>query len=140
MKNTEYKSLPDGTFFSGGLGGLLKGLLVSSVLTLILLSISALIITYTPISEDTTMAFSIICVIISALIGGMTASKNARKRGFLRGGAVGGLYIFVLYIIASLVSEKFSLSAHTALLFLIGIVSGAFGGIVGINTGYKRKR
>ncbi len=140
MNNADYKSLPQESFLSGGIGGLLKGLLTACLLTFILLSISALIITYSPISEDTVSAFSIICVIVSALIGGMMAAKNASQRGFLKGALAGGIYILVLYMIASLVSERFLLNAHTAVLFAIGIAAGAFGGVVGINTKPKRKR
>jgi len=140
MKNEVYKSLSQEGFFSGGMKGFIKGLVVSCILTFILLAISALIITYSPVSEDISGAFSFICVIVSALIGGSVAAKSAVSRGFLKGAATGVCYVLLLYIIASLVSDKFIVNSHTALLFFIGAVAGAIGGIAGINSGRKRKR
>lgn len=140
MNTKQYKSVPQESFFDSMAGGFLKGLLFACILTLILLSISALIITYTPIDESVIFAFSMICVIISAVFGGMTSAKRAQSRGFLKGALCGGAYILVLYIIAALTSDKPALTSHTAILFVIGIASGALGGIIGINSNRQRKR
>lgn len=140
MKNEVYKSLSQEGVLKDGTKGFLKGVVVSGIMTFILLAISALVITYSPISENVAGAFSIICVIVSALIGGGVAAKSAVSRGFLKGALTGVCYVLLLYIIASLASDKFVVSGHTACLFAIGAVAGAIGGIAGINSRRKRKR
>lgn len=140
MKSEAYKMLPAGGSFQSGMRAFLKGFSVACIMTLILLSISALLLTYTPISEDVLSAFSMICVMVSVFVGGAVTAKSARKRGLIKGALIGGAYIFTLFLIASLAKENFTLNAHTWVLLLIGVIAGAFGGIVGINTGGKRKR
>jgi len=134
------KKITAGGFFGSGLGGFVKGIIWAFVLTFILLAVGALIITYTSLSEDMIPVISLSCVVVSVAIGGMTAAKTADSKGYLKGSLCGVTYILVLYIVASLVSEKFVFTSHTALLFIIGVTVGALGGIIGINSGRKRKR
>ena len=46
---------------------------------------------------------------------------------------VGGIYIFILYMISSILSAQFSLNMYSIFMMVIGIIAGAIGGIVGVN-------
>lgn len=127
-------------FWDSGFGGLTKGVIISFVVTFVLLAVSSLIITYTGVSENVIPAMSLASAVISIVLGSITSAKSAANKGYLNGALCGGIYIAVLYIIASLLSERIDFTAHTALLFAIGIAVGALGGIIGINSRGKRKR
>ena len=129
-----------GGFFESGIGGFIKGFIWAFVLTFILLAIGALIVSYTNVSEDLIPAISLTCVVISAAIGGMKTAKTAGSKGYLKGALCGLVYVLVIYTVASLVSDTFAFTSHTLLLFIIGAVVGALGGIIGINSGGRRKR
>ena len=137
MYNTDTKTFAGG-FFGSGIGGLLKGLIWAFVLTFLLLTIGALVITYTAVGEETIPLVSLACVVISVAIGAMKSAKTANSKGYLKGALCGMVYILVLYITASLMSDKITFTSHTLLLFVIGIVVGALGGIIGINSVRKR--
>jgi len=46
---------------------------------------------------------------------------------------IGGVYIFILYLISSILSTQFSLNMYSVIMMVIGIIAGAIGGIVGVN-------
>ena len=136
----EDKKMPALGFWQSGAGGFLKGLLWALGATLILLAVSSLIITYTSISEEVIPIVAMFSAIISIALGGFVSAKTATSKGYLKGSLCGIAYILVLYVFASLISEKFIFTTHTALLFVLGLVVGALGGIIGINSSGKRKR
>ena len=51
----------------------------------------------------------------------------------LKGIAVGGIYIGIIYIISSIVSMKFTLNFNSIIIIITSIISGAVGGIIGVN-------
>lgn len=134
------KKVSDFGFWQSSVGGFLKGIIWALGLTLVLLTVSSLIITYTPVSESVIPVLSMLCAVVSVAIGGMVSAKTASSKGYLKGALCGITYILVLYIIASLVSEQVSFTSHTLVMFVIGIIVGALGGIMGINSGGRRKR
>lgn len=127
-------------FWDSGLGGLFKGVIISLIVTLILLTVSSLIITYTGVSENMVPVFAMASAVISILVGSIASSKTAKSKGYLIGALCGLVYILMLYIVASLISERIDFNGHTATLFVVGAVVGAVGGVIGINTGGKKKR
>lgn len=136
----EDKKMPAVSFWHGGLGGFFKGVIWALCLTFLLLAICSVILTYTSVSEDIIPLLSLLCAAASVIVGGSMAAKSAVSRGYLKGACCGVIYILVLYLIASLISEKFIFTSHTALLFIMGVALGALGGIIGINSGSRRKR
>ena len=126
-------------FWNFGLGGLFKGVIISLIVTLILLMVSSLIITYTGVSENAIPMFAMASAVISIISGSVASSKTAKSKGYLNGALCGLLYILLLYAIASLISEKIGFNGHTAILFAVGAVVGAVGGVIGINTGGKKR-
>ena len=123
---------------------IIKGVGISILLTVILLIIFSLILTYTNISESTINPVIMIITALSILIGSSLSNIKIRKNGLMNGGIIGGIYILLLYIISSLLNWRFSLNLQSILMIVIGIVFGILGGIMsgltstGVNQLYKQ--
>ena len=111
----------------------LKGTIIALITTLVLLIVFSVILTYTNISENTIDPVIITITAISILIGSSIGNKKIKKNGLLNGIGVGGAYILTIYLISSTLNWNFSINFETFLIFLIGIVFGAIGGIIGVN-------
>lgn len=112
---------------------ILKGTMVSMILTLVLLFVFATILTYTGIAENTIPAVIIVITAISLLIGSSIASRKMRKNGLLNGAIIGAIYLLMIYIISSIVSGSFAMELKSIIMIIVGIIFGILGGIVGVN-------
>lgn len=112
----------------------LKGTMISILLTLILLFIFAVVLTYTNISESTIPAVIIVITAISLLMGSSIANRKIRKNGLINGAIIGVIYLLIIYIISSIISGTFGMNFRSILMVFIGILFGILGGIVGVNT------
>lgn len=112
---------------------IVKGSLITIIISAILLTVYAAILAYTNISENTIIPVLFTITGISILIGSFMSSKTIRKQGILNGGLIGGIYVIVLYLISSLFTGNFSLDINSILMIVIGVISGMIGGIVGVN-------
>lgn len=113
---------------------IIKGTVISVVITLLLLFIFAIILTYTGVSETMIPAAIIVITAISLLIGSSIANKKIKKNGILNGGMIGGIYLFTLYIISSVINGSFSIGLKSIIMITIGILFGIIGGIIGVNS------
>ena len=91
-----------------------KGVGISLILTIILLFIFSLILAYTNVNENT----------ITPVI---------RKNGILNGGAIGGIYLLIIYTISSILNWKFNLNIQSIIMILVGTTFGILGGVIGVN-------
>jgi putative membrane protein (TIGR04086 family) len=64
---------------------------------------------------------------------GSTSTRGVKNKGWLNGGIVGMIYMLVLYLASSLVFNDFTVDNYVITMGLIGIFTGAIGGIIGIN-------
>ncbi len=110
-----------------------KGIVISFILTLILLFLFSIILTYTNIDENTIAPVIIMITVISILIGSSVSTIKIKKNGIVNGGIIGLIYILTLYIISSLVETGFSLSMYSIIMIILSIIAGMIGGIVGVN-------
>jgi len=113
---------------------LLKALCVGLIVSVILIAILSALLVFTPLPESTTSAAIIIVIIISNLIAGLSLSKKMRANGLMAGIFVGIFYAVALYLIGAIFYNKVDINWGTVIMLLISIVSGAVGGIVGVNT------
>lgn len=109
------------------------GIAISVVLTLVLLFVFSIILAYTNTSEATIVPVIIGITGVSILSGSSIATSKIKKKGIINGMIIGGIYIFILYIISSILSAHFSLNMYSIMMMIIGIIAGAIGGIVGVN-------
>ena len=109
------------------------GIMVSVVLTLILLFIFSIILAYTSTTESAIIPVIIGITGISILSGSSIATSKIKKKGIVNGMIVGGIYIFILYLISSILNANFNLNMYSITMIIIGIIAGAIGGMVGVN-------
>jgi putative membrane protein (TIGR04086 family) len=117
---------------------ILRGIIIAYLLTLPAFAIFALILTYSDFPEKYISTVVLITTIISILTAGSTATKNIRNKGWLNGAIVGAVYIIILYFLSSIAFKDFSINRQMILMFIIGLISGSIGGIIGIN--FKKPR
>lgn len=113
---------------------ILKGTMISIILTLILLLVFATILTYTTVEENTIPAVIIVITAISLLIGSTVVGRKARKNGLLNGAIIGITYLLLIYIISSILGGNFNLGLKSIIMIILGISFGILGGIIGVNT------
>lgn len=117
----------------GNLLKVAKGSIISIVISLILLLVTALILTYTNVSENIIPAAVIVISALSILIGSILSSMNIRKNGLLNGALVGLIYMSVIYLISSIAITGFGINTKTIIMLVASILAGVIGGIIGVN-------
>ncbi len=112
---------------------LFKGIIFSILITLVLLFAFAAILTYSDMQESSIPVVTIAITAISILIGSSISTIKINKNGIINGGIIGFVYIFLLYILSSVVKIGFALNAYSIVMMILAIVAGMVGGIVGVN-------
>jgi putative membrane protein (TIGR04086 family) len=116
-----------------GLMPIVKGILVSYIITIPIFIIFALILTYTNFPEKLIPSAVMVTTIISILTAGSVATRNIRNKGWLNGAIVGLVYVGILYLLSSIIFMKFTIDSNVLFIFLLAMVTGSIGGIIGIN-------
>lgn len=112
---------------------IIKGCLFAIILSIILLTIYALLLANTTISENTIMPVVLTITGISILIGGTISSRKMKKNGLIYGGIIGLVYVLTLYLASSISMVGFSLSVNSFMMLAVGVITGIIGGIIGVN-------
>ena len=112
---------------------ILKGSIISIIITLVFLVIFSLVIANTNVKESTIIPGIIIISAMSLLIGSIISTLKVSKKGLLNGALVGLIYIIVLYIISSFVNQNFEINVKCLIMIVTSIIMGMIGGIIGIN-------
>ena len=111
----------------------IKGSAIAIILTTIFLSIYALLLSTTDISETTMVPVVWVVTGISILIGSSMSTVSIKNKGMLNGLLVGLIYMVVLYIISSMMIVGLEFNTNSIIMILIGAVAGMVGGIIGVN-------
>jgi len=112
---------------------IIKAIIFSYIITIPIFLVFAFILAYTNFPEKFIVPVVVITTIISVLIAGSSVTRNAKSKGWLNGGIVGFVYIAILYIISSIVFDNFIIDKYVITMTVIGTLTGAIGGILGIN-------
>ena len=112
---------------------IIKGTVISIILSLILLTIYAALLSYTSISESTMVPVIITITGISILIGSSISSMHIKKQGMLNGALVGLIYMLTIYILSSIFLSSFEININSIIMIAVGIVTGMIGGVIGVN-------
>lgn len=112
---------------------IIKGTLISFLVTIITLTIFSVLLVYTDLSEDTIKPVIITVTGISILMGSSIETRNLRRNGLITGGGIGAIYILVIFCISSIMNSSFLLSLNSVIMICVGIVGGILGGIIGVN-------
>lgn len=92
---------------------IVKGLIISFIVTLVTIFIFSIILTYTNISEVIIPAAIIVLTFVSILIGTIISMKRTSKNGLINGAIIGGAYVILLYVISSSLNTGFALNGYT---------------------------
>ena len=119
---------------------MLKNVVVSFVATAILLLVAAILVTYLSATESVIDAAVLVVTAFCVRWGGFRAARHLGKQGLLCGAISGLIYVAVLYLFGSLIFGELSFHSQTLLSMALSVGCGAIGGIVGVNTGKRRRR
>ncbi len=112
---------------------IIKGSVTAIILTLLLLLIFAIILTYTSLNENVINPVIIVISVISILIGSSISTLKISKNGLLNGGLVGIIYILTIYLLSSITSSGFGINLYSIIMIILSIIAGMIGGIIGVN-------
>ena len=112
---------------------IIKGSVTAIIITLILLFIFAILLTYTKLQETIISPVIIVVTAISILIGSSISTLKIKKNGLLNGALVGIIYIITIYLISSLTGSGFECNINTIIMMVSSVVAGMLGGIIGVN-------
>ena len=134
---TKGTSIPGGSF---DILYYLKNTVIGFVLTIVLLFSVSVIGVFASFPEAVMKLLVSVVTYTAIGICGFFAARHIRRGGLVSGAISGLIYTIVLYLIGSIINGDFSLNSSSALFALFSVLSGALGGIVGINLGYKKRR
>lgn len=117
-----------------------RGIVISYLVTIPTFIVFSLILTYTDFPEKLISPAVVITTVISIFTAGSSVTRSVKSRGWLNGGVVGLIYMIVLYFFSSLVLGSFGIDRYALTMILIGVLTGAIGGIVGVNMKTGRPR
>ena len=112
---------------------IIKGSILSIILTIICLLIFSLILAYTNIPEKTMIPVITAVTAISILAGSIISVSKIEKKGIINGTLVGLIYILTIYIISSIAKGNFEITINSIILIASAIIAGMLGGIIGVN-------
>ena len=118
---------------SANLIRIVKGSATAIIITLILLFIFAILLTYTKLQENIISPVIIVVTAISILIGSSISTLKIKKNGFLNGALVGIIYIVTIYFISSITGSGFACNINTIIMMASSVIAGMLGGIIGVN-------
>lgn len=112
---------------------IIKGSIISIITTMIFLTIFAILLTYTEISENTIFPVVLVISGVSILIGSSITTRKLKQQGMINGGLIGLVYILFIYVISSLFTMQFNLNTNSIIMLSVCVIVGMIGGIIGIN-------
>lgn len=112
---------------------IIKGSLLSIIVSVIFLIIFAVLLTYTNLSENTITPVVLAIVGLSILMGSYLSTRKIEQNGILNGAIVGVIYMLILYIASSVIFMDFSLRVSSIIMIGCGLIAGIIGGIIGVN-------
>lgn len=112
---------------------ILKGSITAIILTLMLLFLFAILLTYTNLQENIMTPVVIVITAISILVGSSISTLKIKKNGLFNGALVGLIYIVTIYLISSVTGSGFTCNTNSIIMMVSSIVAGMLGGVVGVN-------
>ena len=133
MKFIKKISKETGNTESNNITKILKGSVISIILTIIGLLVYSVILANTEIGESTVNYIVMGITSISILIGSILSISKIEKKGILNGAIVGGIYVIVIYLLSSIINSNFNINLSAIILMVVSIIAGMIGGIIGGN-------
>lgn len=110
-----------------------KGLIRAYLLSLMLFLISAILITYTSLSEGIIPALISGVMILSVAYAAIYVSVHGKSKGWLHGALIGVIYMLLLILLSIIFIPDFALDRVVYFKVVICLITGLVGGMIGIN-------
>lgn len=110
-----------------------KALVLAYIITLVLVVVTALLLTYSSLKESTIPLINTIIIILSISIGSSYAAIKIGEKGWLSGCIFGILYFLGLLLLNKIFIKEYVLDIFYFSRFFIFVITGIIGGILGIN-------
>jgi len=117
----------------GELLSLVKTTLTAFLITLILMSVLALLICFTPLPEEAVTPCVYILNYVSVFLAGLFSALRRKRRGFLTGAAAGGVYMALLFLLGFVLFGGIRFTKGVALQIFYCVICAMMGGIIGVN-------
>ncbi|NMA92889.1 MAG: TIGR04086 family membrane protein [Firmicutes bacterium] len=114
--------------------GVIRGLLLSIIISLVLLLACSLVLHLTALPERVTPYLACGLSLLAVLCGSYYTGKRVGFRGWLLGGVVGVLYVVGLLLAGVLVGNNVTLGLNVISKLFLGFMFGAAGGMWGVNS------
>jgi len=111
----------------------LQGLVLAFIVTILLIFIFSMMLTYTNLSESKMNLLNTIVMIISITSGSAYVAIKIKEKGWLNGGILGLAYFLIVLLINLVFLKPFIIDIFLFSRLIISIVMGVIGGIIGIN-------
>ncbi|MBO5349963.1 MAG: TIGR04086 family membrane protein [Clostridia bacterium] len=115
------------------LKSIMKGIIISYIITIVFIVLFSLILVKTNIKEQYINTVVIIISSVSILIGTSISTIKLNKHGIINGIIISSMYMIILYVFSSILNQSFLISINTIIMFIVGIILGILGGIIGVN-------
>lgn len=112
---------------------IIKGIIFTYIFAVVLIFIYSTLLAYTNISDSTIPSFVAGISIISVLFSSIIFSRQIGTSGIINGAIIGGTYIGLIYLLSSLFKTGFALDEYSIFMIIVIILTGAIGGIIGVN-------
>ncbi|MEG2174866.1 MAG: TIGR04086 family membrane protein [Oscillospiraceae bacterium] len=116
---------------------MLKAVTIGLLVTMAMLLLFSFMLDRKEIPFSLISPMSVFSLMAGAMAAGFMAARELRVRGMLLG-ALCGFLIFVVLLLASCLSA-FDMGPQAITKMSISVISGAIGGILGVNFRHKRK-
>ena len=129
-----------GTGFSSGALFMLKAVFVSYCLSVALLFLVAILATFKSFSDNAISIAVNIVTTFGVAFCGFVSGRHFESKGIVFGAICGTVYAVLLCLIGNLAAQTFQVTSGALTALAIGVICGAVGGIVGINTKKQKRR
>ncbi len=130
----------DGTGIVSGLLFMLKSVFIAYCISVVLLFLTALVATFNALSDPIIAVIVNIVTAFGVSFCGFISGRHFQSKGLVFGALCGLIYAVILWLLGIMISRNVNFGASALTALAIGIICGAVGGIVGINTKRQRRR
>ncbi|WP_125152689.1 TIGR04086 family membrane protein [Clostridium rectalis] len=109
------------------------GVLRSTIITVVLMIIYAVIMSFIDLTERTNSIFYLVTSIISIMYGSIYAVKRINKKGWLVGVIVAAIYMVIIYIVSIIAGNSAAIESTQITRFLLALAVGLLSGMIGVN-------
>ncbi len=112
---------------------IVQGLLRAIIITVIMLLIFAVILTFKDIGEKISSIIYLLITILSIMYGTIYAVRKINKKGWLIGLVISIIYMTIIYIISIVSGNTLTFGTDRFIRIFLALILGVLSGMLGIN-------